>query len=330
MLASWRMIRRLVVVSLVAFSSACATTQPENAERDLVAQGNQYARDGLLREAADAYRKALAKQPDNMTASRNLGMVLVKTGDYRVATQHLEKALTKFENDFDTNFYLAEALRSQDQYAKAIFHYQSALKIRENDAKASKALAWSFYKIRFYSEALSLARRVSNQRPDDEQAAIILARTQLRLKRTGEALATLRRVSEKASRQSLPYFRSVEGDIHYESGDRTRAEESYRAALKDQPLLASALLGLGKIMLDQGKPAGAIPWLERAVRVRPQLTEAHLMLGRAFETTDVRKAIRHYQTFRKQAATDPEFVDELASVRQKLGTLRNTGNSTSR
>jgi tetratricopeptide (TPR) repeat protein len=308
-----------------SLTSGCISTSLDKSERDFVAQGNQYAKDGLLREAADSYRKALSQQPENLTANRNLGMVLVKTGDYKGAINNLEKALAKFENDYDTNYFLAEAYRAEDSWAKAIFHYQSALKTRNDDPKASKALAWSFYKIRYYSEALNIAKKLNQQRPDDEQAAIILARVLIRLKRPNEAISTIRAISQKAGKQSLPHFRSVEGDIHWESGNKARAAESYRLALKDQPLLASALLGLAKTLIAEGKDARAVPMLERAVRVRPQLTEAHLLLGKTLEKSNPKKSMQHYQTFIKQAANDPEFIDQLSDARQRAAALRITG-----
>ena len=79
---------------------------------------------------------------------------------------------------------------------------------------------------------------------------------------------------------SRAFFNSVEGDILYEMGDGKTAEKMYRDALKDQPLLAGALLGLGKCMLDADKTTLAISYMERAVRVRPRLTEAHYLLAK--------------------------------------------------
>ena len=64
--------------------------------------------------------------------------------------------------------------------------------------------------------------------------------------------------------------------------------------------------------------------MERAVRLRPRLTEAHYYLGKAYEGIDRDKSLRYYQVFRKQASADPEFIARLNEVRQKIAVLQTT------
>jgi len=298
--------------------SGCVTTHKTN----YVNVGNQYAKDGLLREASEAYKKALVKKPHNATAHRNLGMVLVKMGNYKAAAKHLEKAMNHYGHDFDANYYLGEAYRAQDKYAEAIFRYKEALKIKDGDARALKPLAWSYFKIRYYSEALIVARRLQKSAPDDDQMPIIVSRTLLKLKRAKEALAVVHTGMKKIDRAHRPFYYSVEGDILYQLGNRLGAEKAYRAALKDQPLLAGALLGLGRCSLASGKTKAAITYMERAVRIRPRLTLAHFLLGKAYENIDRAKSIRYYQYFRKQASADPEFLARLDEVKRRIAVLQ--------
>lgn len=308
----------VVAFGLGLTQTACVTAQKKN----FVATGNQYAKDGLLREAAESYKKALAQRAGNQTAHRNLGMVLVKMGDYKGASKHLEKSMGKYEKDFDANYYLGEAYRAQDKYSEAIFRYKRALKIKDGDPRALKPLAWSYFKIRYYSEALNVGRDLQKVAADDDQTGIIVARTLLMLKRDKEALATIRTAKKSIQKSSKPFYNSVEGDIQYSIGNRDDAEKSYREALKDQPLLAGALLGLGRCQLDQGKTKQAIAYMERAVRIRPRLTEAHYLLGKAYENIDKDKSLRYYQYFRRQASADPEFLARLNEVKQRIGMLQ--------
>ncbi len=321
MIQSFTILSRVLVVLSLLISCA---SQPKKSN---LAAGNQYARDGLLREAVEAYKKEIAQKPNNMTAHRNLGMVLVKSGDYRNAARYLEKSMAKYDDDFDANYYLGEAYRAQDKYSEAIFRYKNALKVKENDPRAMKPLAWSYFKIRFYSEALSVATELQKVAPDDDQTGIILARTLLKLNRAKDALAVITSSKKKISPSSRAYYASVEGDAYYDMGDKTAAQNAYKEALKIQPLLAGALLGLGRCALDDGKTKLAINFMERAVRIRPRLTEAHYLLGKAYEPTDRQKSLKYYQHFRKQASADPEFVAKLTEVRQKIGALQQPGNA---
>ncbi len=311
-----------ISISVTVFSGCKSSNQPTN----LVELGNQYAKDGLLREAADTYKRALNTNPNNHSARRNLGLVLVKLGDYEQAISQLEAVVPYFENNFDSQYFLAEAFRAREKYAEAIFRYQTALKIRPRDEKALKALAWSYFKIRYYSEAMTTVKRLKRVNHRDEQATIISVRTLLKLKRKKEALAELRKGKRYISKATKPYFYSVEGDIRYQLGQTEKALKSYQAALKDQPLLAGALLGMGRIHYDQKNPKLAIKYLERAVRIRPKLIDAHLILGKAYENINKSRSIKYYRQFYKLASTDPEYLNQLGEVKTRMGQLKSVRN----
>jgi tetratricopeptide (TPR) repeat protein len=251
-------------------------------------------------------------------------MVLVKLGDYSGASANLEKAMTRYEKDFDANYYLGEAYRAQDKYAEAIYRYKQALRIKENDPRALKPLAWSYFKIRYYSEALAVGKELQKIAPNDDQVAIIVSRTLLKMKRSKEALTTLQKARKNIAKTSEAFYSSVEGDILYELKDTPGAIKSYKEALKEQPLLAGALLGVGRCLLDEGKVTQAISYMERAVRVRPRLTEGHFLLGRAYEPIDKTKSLRYYQAFRRQAAADPEYLGYLSEVKSRMSALQST------
>lgn len=315
---------------IVLFVAASCTSVQQKAPKEaavpahqpsLVAAGNQYARDGLLREAVEAYKRALQKEPENMIAHRNLGIVLVKAGDFANAITHLEKSMSSFDDNFDANFYLGEAYRATDKYGEAIYRYKNALKIQKDEPRASKSLAWSYYKIRYYSEALTLAQRLSTIAPNDDQAPIILARINLKLKRESEALAILRKAIEKAPAASIPYYQSVEAEVLHRQGATLDALNTYKKALKSQPMLAGALLGVGRILLEEGKAKEAEDYLERAVRIKPKLYECHYYLGVALEASNPKRALRYFSHFRKNANTDPELLDLVQDAKKKMTAL---------
>jgi tetratricopeptide (TPR) repeat protein len=286
-----------------------------------IVQGNQFAKDGLLREAVDSYKKAIAKEPNNLTAYRNLGIVLVKAGDTANAIINLEKSLADFEDNFEANFYLGEAYRSEEKLSEAIFRYKKSLKIHEDEPKALKSLAWSYYKIRFYSEAIKLAQRLQKITPNDEQSVMILARVQMKLKRDADALAILRKGMEKADPQTHPYFLSVIGEIQASQGKTNDALATWKQALSSQPLLASALMGTGKIILEQGNPKDAVEYLERAVRLKPKMYEGYYWLARSLETSNPERALRNYNVFRKNSANDPDLVELFQDTKKRTATL---------
>jgi tetratricopeptide (TPR) repeat protein len=169
----------LLLTTLCACSTTSQAPAPGDANHNkpsLLSQANQFAREGLLREAVDGYKKVIAKEPENMVARRNLGIVLLKAGDPKGAIINLESVIKNFEQNFETNFFLAEAYRAEDKYAEAIYRYKKSLKIKPEETRALKSLAWSYFKIRFYSEAINIATKLQKKAPNDEQALMIFAR----------------------------------------------------------------------------------------------------------------------------------------------------------
>ena len=299
-------------------NSACITqkaTRHKQASR--VETANKLAKDGLLKEALYAYKRVISKEPRNLTAHKNLGIVYVKTGDYGNAIKHLTKALAKYANSFEINFYLGEAFRAKEKFGKAIFRYNRSLEYRPTSKKALKALAWSYYKVRFYSEAISTSWKLHKLSPNDTQVTIIQARTYLKVGRYRKALRVISKSKAITKKNDLPYLISVEGDIFLKIGKIKKAEKLYREALKDQPLLAGALLGLAKTLLKNNQNSAlAIKYLERSVRIKPRLKESLYLLGKLSEKTSPQKASRYYKQFKKYAATDPEFQSQLQEARK--------------
>ena len=305
---------RLFVLLLVL---SCQTTQSRH-----VLTGNEFAKDGLLKEAVSSYRLALREDRNNWTAHRNLGLLLVKTGKYDKAIYHLRKSLPRFRRDFDTNFHLGEAYRAKEKYAEAIFRYRFALSIKPNAPEALKSLGWTYYRINLLNEAKQMIRKLLTIDRDDYNGAIILARIYLKQHDFRKSLDVIRNYREVADQNALPYFQSIEGDVSLALGKAKTAAGLYFAALKSNPLLPGALLGLGKIFLRRGQNQKAVRYLERAVRLRPHQTQTHLLLGKAYESFDIAKALRHYQLFRKLARRKSESPAQVAAVSSKITALQ--------
>lgn len=285
----------------------------------IVEQANQYARDGLYREAIASFKKYLADEPKDAASHRTLGIIYVKIGAYKLALVHLQEALPTYPDNFELNYYLAEAYRTQNRYADAIYHYKRSLQTDPQNMSALKALTWSYYSIRYYAEALKSSRLLKKLAPNDFQVSIIQARIMNKIGMNDKALTILNRAEALAAPDEVAYLYSVKGDIYLDQGDGAKAEQAYRRALQDQPLLPGALTGLAKKMLNDDKGRDlAITYLERAIRVRPTHYEAFYLLGRAYEKTDLKKANDYYRQFYREASYDPIFQREVAQLRSRF------------
>ena len=317
---SWQK-KVLLILTFVGYAISCKTIEKDENNRYL-RLANQYTKDGLYIEAIDNYQRSIQQNNNSLISHRNLGLVLVKMGNYRDAIKSLEKVIHNFSQDFETNYFLAQAYRARRRYADAIFHYRKCLTIRNDDIETLKALSWSYFRIRYYSESLKTTHKVLNKNNNDSQARIIIARTLIKLHRHQDALKVMQKAEKVGKEHEEPYFRSILGDIYYHLGMIPTAISYYKKSLKKEPLLAGALLGLGKCYLTRKRVKTAISLIEKSLRVRPSLVEAYWHLGKAYENINPEKAIKYLIAFQKHAATDPDYLSYLPEVNQKISMIR--------
>jgi predicted TPR repeat methyltransferase len=90
---------------------------------------------------------------------------------------------------------------------------------------------------------------------------------------------------------------------HHRGGRYRQAEEVYRAILADAPNHADATHWLGLLILQAGRPADAIPLLERAAAARPADSAFCFNLAQAYQSA--RRLDDALATFDRAIALDP-------------------------
>ncbi|HEY0764499.1 MAG TPA: tetratricopeptide repeat protein [Pyrinomonadaceae bacterium] len=103
-------------------------------ERVHLARGKQAFEARQYAEAADEFRKAVAANPDSVTARINLGATLSQLGDTQGAAKQFEEAIRIEPGRVNAHYNLAILLAGQNKHEQAIAHLQSALKVEPNDA----------------------------------------------------------------------------------------------------------------------------------------------------------------------------------------------------
>lgn len=109
-------------------------------DRDLIRQGNRLYGDHKYAEAEVAYRKAIAKNPNNSRAFYNLGCALQKQNRDSDAVKQYSRAVELEPNDSVrayAYYNMGVALQSMKDYGKAIEAYKNCLRLNpgDNDAR---------------------------------------------------------------------------------------------------------------------------------------------------------------------------------------------------
>ncbi|HZI06899.1 MAG TPA: tetratricopeptide repeat protein, partial [Archangium sp.] len=229
----------------------------------LLVDMGQYEQALALQERVLAIRqKALgAEHPDTCQAMLNLGAVLERAGRYEEARARLESVLPRVDKAVGphhvmmayTQNTLGVVLQRLGQYAQARTWHERAL------ATWEKALG--------------------PEHPDKAHALNSLGHLHLQMGQYAQARAQSARAlaaMEKALGPGHPNTAGVRvtlGRILVHLGEREEAGRQFELALAVQekvlgpqhPKLAETLLGLAELRLAEGRPAEALPLLERAL-----------------------------------------------------------------
>lgn len=267
-------LRHLVMLLGILAISNCNHTSEVNLH---FRTGNEYAKDGLYKEAINSYKKAAKLEPNNSAITRNSGIVYLKLGMYDQAAADLQSILSFYSNNYETNFYLAEALRNKGDVDNASYQYRKALELRPKDPQASKGLAWCLLemnRLEHAAEVLSI-----NNLSRDPQAIILKSRVLSAQNQYAEALASLRWIRAESTPHIAPYISAAIGDVFLKQALYQEAKAEHLQALKSQPLLYHSLIGLAKSERNLGNLAAAQKYAEQASRVQPQNPEPWKEIG---------------------------------------------------
>jgi tetratricopeptide (TPR) repeat protein len=305
-----------LLLIFVAFLSACSTTNKENLQFKL---GNEYAKDGLYREALTSYKKAQKQEPDNPIILRNIGIIQLKLGLLDKATESLEKSLLYFTSNFETNFYLAETFKAKNDLDNATFRYRRALEINPNDVQAKKGLAWCLLNMNRLEQAKAVLTAPSLSK--DPQAAILKARIMTKQGKDKEALETLKTVQASTSPLSMPYLASAIGDVELSRRNAKEALRQYSIAIRSVPLMFSGLIGSANANLMMKQYDKAKTFAEQAARVQPDNPEPWKTLAQiAQESGRIKEAQAAAAEFRKRKRIVP-IANSEKTANPKKGSM---------
>jgi tetratricopeptide (TPR) repeat protein len=321
-------------IALGAFTWAlvsCASTNVQDTTRALM-DGNSAALRGDYSAAATSYESALKVSPKNSAAKRNLGIVFVKTGDFKKARQLLSEVQDEYKEDHEVFYFLGEASRGLSDYKAALGFYQKAAKINSNDLRVQKAMAWSYYRLGVVEKAFYEAQKLHRANSDDLQVKLILASILNKKRKYEEVQALLANVEKSKfnvkSRDKVSadtertLLMNALAESYVGSDSCSKAAPLYQEILKSRPFLSSALIGTAKCDLRANQRSRAISRLERATKSDPEAEEAYFMLGQLYESSNRTKATYYYKRFLLLAKDNPFFVSESRITRSNLANLQ--------
>ena len=168
----------------------------ENEVRGLIQHGVTLQKQGQLAFAAEAYQRALAKQPRHPDALHLMGTLAIEAGDVQAALEYFKRALAGKPNDPFVRCGLASALFETLDVAAAEFHLGKALKLHPNLPPALCLLAECRLAVGDYAEAMRLYEEALQLAPNEPRTLTGYADLLVTLGETERARSIYRKALE--------------------------------------------------------------------------------------------------------------------------------------
>ena len=307
-----------------------------------------YSR-GEYQEAAGSFREAVRHKPALKRAEALLGVALVRSGRLNEAVPLLENAVQQPPDrelgkqaglllieafhklgEVDKALDIARELLSEDpQDADLLYHVyrlHSELGSRAVAALAKEAAGSArLHQVTAellesqgdYMQAVDQYRRAAQKDPSLPGIHRALAVALLNASPGGTARDEARSELEIEIRVNPVDFHSIYelGEIEWSEGRFAEARERFARAVELQPGFVDALIALGKAAIRQGDAEGALPHLEKAVRLAPDNEVARYRLAQAYRRIgreeDASRELARFEALRKDSAAIGEIYRQV-------------------
>jgi len=256
-----------VLVALLA--SPAASQQAPDADA-LFARGARLHQAGDILGAIEAYQAALEKEPDRVDARSNLGAALARLGRYDEAIE---------------------------QYRTVLTHQPDQFQVRLN-------LALALYKSARIAEASSELEKLVAQDRSSHQAVLLLADCRAQMGNDAGVVSLLSPREEEFKDDQL--YAYLLGNALLRRNELLKGQ-SYIDRLFQGGETAQARLLMGVAHLRREDYRAAVPELQRAAELGPDLPAAHALLGRALMGMGRREEAA--QAFAQELSKNPNDFD---------------------
>jgi Tfp pilus assembly protein PilF len=218
-----------------------SSEQPHRAATGWISRGVQFAGQNRFREAADCFRHALAADPADLLAQKNLAICLewlrdfpgaissyecllqadptnaethARLGDLHVMLSEFEPAVESFQNairqgsdDARVHQNLGSALATLSRYDEATEHFRRAIELAPGRAELYRALGMALSKSLAYDEAEESLRQALNLAPNNPLTHTTLGTTLQLAGHVDDALVHFSRALQLNPRDPEPRMR---------------------------------------------------------------------------------------------------------------------------
>lgn len=335
-------------LAALLFAGAIAPAQQPDA---LYAEAVKLQQAGQLEAAVDKYRGFLEGVPNHPGARSNLGAALAALGRYGEAIPEYERALQQMPDHPGIRRNLALAFYKSNRLGPAVGILEPLLKEQPGNLEVALLLADCRFRLGEEAKVIEVLAPLEAKHPDNlavayllgtalirqgeiskgqllvdkilrhgdsPEARLMLGAVRMRMAEFDEAVAEFRRAL--ALNPKLPTAHRLIGKCRLETADRAGAAEAFRAELQNNPHDFEANFFLGVALREDRHLDEALPYLERALELRPGDLGVRYQIGSLYlGRKDYEKAEEVLAAIVRESPDFPEAHVALSTAYYRLG-----------
>ena len=237
-----------------------------------------------------------------------------------------EKALAIDPNRVDSLLWLGNIYRSEQNFSEAIRLHQHAHRVDERNIEILLELGKDLEGAKRYEEALQAYQKMLKIEPDNLTAMIRKRDLNIRLEKWSEALEIQHRLlkarlpdPEKQAEEALLVGCTYEvGRQLLERGHPDKARRYFRGAIKKARSFLPAYIGLGEILLHEGKTKDAVEILKKVYTKTRSVIILHRLEELFLDQGEPGEIIRVYQEAVQNDPQNPVLQFYLGKLYYRL------------
>jgi tetratricopeptide (TPR) repeat protein len=237
-----------------------------------------------------------------------------------------ERALAMDPNRVDSLLWLGNIYRSEQNYAEAVRLHQHAHRVDDRNIEVLLELGKDLEGAKRYEDALQAYQKILKIEPDNLTALIRRRDLQIRLEKWGEALEIQHRLlkanlpaPEKQVEAALLVGCMYEvGRQLLERGHPDKARRYFRGAIKKDRSFLPAYIGLGEILIHEGKIKDAVEILKKVYGRTRNIIILHRLEELFLDQGEPSEIIRIYQDALQQDPQNPVLQFYLGKLFYRL------------
>ncbi len=272
-------------------------------------EGDAFYDLNRLPEAEAAFGRALAVDPRDAEAAQMRGLVLVKLGRPAEAIPLLENNHAfGAQSKADPTYVLALCYMDTRRYDDARRAFASQYGFAPDSAAGYLVAARMLFRREYIPVSQQFAERAVTLDPKLPLAHELLGEIALAGGHTDEAVHQLE--AEKAANPLEGSVYERLGDAYSRAARYQDAERVLQQAVLLVPNATGPLILLGKVLMKEGQPVGAMTFLQKAETMDPASFRVHNLLSQAYRavgrTADASRELA--LTEQTQAADEPKLA----------------------